>query len=462
MKKFCYYIILILCLAFAAESAFAQAQAVEDFKQMREEIVAKQQSTRAEIEELNSRIQKFEERLELADQKYEALYSKYQDLKQLIALQDQKLTELQREQSQIKEEISVTTQSLKEKREELEQLIEEYKQTLGYLYKHGRTSQLALIFSSTSINQMLVRAFYLEKFNDYREQQAEEIRETEKELEQTKAQLEEAQSKNEDVLAEIRQEKQQLAEKKKQQEENVALLRENRDEIKKSLQKFKEQVDNLENTLASYGEKIKEVEQRMKEAQEREIKRRELERQQNLEEAKKIENDVERSREVAKYTEPISKDEIINNTSSEKLEESFAQNKGNLPWPVESRTISEDFGNKRHPVYGTVTANLGIEIVTDSAATVQAVHSGFVIDVRPIPGYGDVVVVKHGRFITAYGNLSQILVRKNDIVEQGDIIGNAGDSDSPKGESLFFLIRENNENLDPEQWLRIEAVSSNT
>lgn len=450
---------LNLCLTFTVSSALGQNRGVQDYQQMRKEIVKKQKNTRAEIQQLNKQIRKFEERFELADKKYEALYEKYQNLKQVIALQDQKISKLESEQAQIWEEIDVTTRLLGQKRQELNQLIENYKKTLGYLYKHGRTSQLALIFSSSSINQMLVRAFYLEKFNDFRERQAEEIQEAEKELEQTKAELEEAKSKNEDVLTEIRDEKEELAKKQQQQEKNVALLRENRDEIKESLKRAQEQYENLENTLASYEEREKEIEEEIKAAQRREVRRRELERQRNLKEAKKIKDDIKRSREVAKYSEPI-EEEVMNSTSSKRLEESFANYKGRLPWPVESRTISEHFGNRRHPVYGTVTPRLGIEIVTDEQASVQVVHDGHVIDITPIPGYGDAIIVKHGRFITAYANLSQILIRKNEIVKQGDIIGISGDEDSPRGESLFFLIRENNENLDPELWLQTEAVSS--
>lgn len=456
MNKFNISIFLLICFMLSIGKVYAQTQAMEDYKEMREKIVKKQENTRAEIEQLNNQIQKFEERLKLADKKYEARYSKYQDLKQLIALQDQKLSELQREQSQIEDEISITTQSLEEKRRELEKLIENYKKTLGYLYKHGRTSQLALIFSSSSINQMLVRAFYLEKFNDYREQQAEEIRETEKELEETKAQLEEAQSKNEKVLAEIRQEKQELAEKKKQQEQNVALLRENREEIKEKLQEIQQQKEDLNNTLSELISKEEEI----RKAQERRLQKLEEERKKKLAAAKEIENDAKRTEEVEKYSEPVKIGNFMDSEKMEEVEKEFSQNKGNLPWPVDSRTISEHFGNRRHPVYGTVTPNLGIEIVTEPQASVSVVHEGYVIDIRPIPGYGDVVVVKHGRFITAYGNLSQIMVRKSEILEQGDVIGLAGDSDSPKGESLFFLVRENNENLDPEHWLRMEPVSS--
>lgn len=457
MKKVCRSITLLLCFFFATGTAFSQEEVIQDFKQMREEIIEQQKNTRAEIEQLNSQIQKFEERLQQADQKYEALFSKYNNLKKLIALQDQKISKLEQEQSQIEKEISITTQSLEEKQEELKRLIENYKKTLGYLYKHGRTSQLALIFSSSSINQMLVRAFYLEKFNNYREQQAEQIRQTQKALVQTKKEQEEARAKNEKVLLEIRREKQQLAEKEKQQEKNVALLRENRNEIRSKLQDIQQQKQELNSTLSDLIRREDEI----REAQEQKLLELERERKRKLAAAKKIANDVKRSREVEKYSEPITIRDFMDAEEMEKVETSFAESKGRLPWPVDSRTISEHFGNRRHPVYGTVTPNLGIEIITDPQSSVHAVHAGYVIDIRPIPGYGNVIVVKHGRFITAYGNLSQIMVRKSEILDQGDILGLSGTSESPKGESLFFLIRENNNNLDPEKWLQMETVSDN-
>lgn len=452
MKKRCFPIGLLICFLLVPGIGFGQTEVLQDYQQLQQQIIQKQKNTRAEIAQLNRQIQKYEERLQLADKKYKALFSKFEDLQQLIALQDQKLSKLQSEQSHIEEEITVTTRSLKEKRNELDTLVENYKKTLGYLYKHGRTSQLAMIFSSSSVNQMLVRSFYLEKFNNYREKQAEEIRKTKKELEQNKQQLEEAQAKNRDVLAEIKEEKQKLAEKKKQQEQNVALLRQNRDQIKSQLQEKQQQKQQLNSTLTELVRKDEKIRNA--------LERYEKERKKKLAAAKKIKDDAKRDREVKKYSKPITMKNSLSSERIEEIETQFAKNKGKLPWPVDSHTISEHFGNRRHPVYGTVTPNLGIKIVTDPQASVRAVQPGYVIDIRPIPGYGDVVVLKHGRFITAYGNLSEIMVRKNEILKRGDMIGLSGNSNSPKGESLFFLIRENNDNLDPENWLQMDTVSS--
>ncbi|WP_138431318.1 murein hydrolase activator EnvC family protein [Fodinibius saliphilus] len=443
-----FYILAIFILLLCASTVFAQ-----DYRAMRKKVIEKQEETRNKIQQLSRQIEKYEERIQLADKKYETLYQKYQDLRNLIALQDQKLEKLRDERAQIKEELQITTRSLKEKQDKLEKLVTDHKKTLDYLYKHGRTSQLALIFSSSSINQMLVRSYYLEQFNDFREKQAHQIREAQKELKKTKEQLVEARQKNERTLSKIKQEKKRLAEKRKQQAKNVALLRENKQELKEDQEQTKKKLNSFKKDLSKYIREAKKL-------REKRLKSLEAERKRKLAAAKEIEDETKRAKAVAKYSKPIEKRNFMSSEELKRVEKQFARQKGQLPWPVDSKTVAEHFGTRRHPVYGTKTQNPGIEIVTDPEESVRAVHKGYVIAIQPFQLYGDVVLVKHGRFITAYGNLSQINVHKDQIIQEGDVIGLAGDSFSSQGESLFFLIRENNDFLDPEKWLRSDAVSS--
>ncbi|MEX2463014.1 MAG: peptidoglycan DD-metalloendopeptidase family protein, partial [Balneolaceae bacterium] len=87
-------------------------------------------------------------------------------------------------------------------------------------------------------------------------------------------------------------------------------------------------------------------------------------------------------------------------------------------------------------------------------STVRVVSDGYVFGVQPLQGYGDLVFVNHGTFRTAYGNMSNIFVRKNQVLSQGDVIGLSGDQNSIRGPLLFFLIREGNQMADPERWLQ--------
>jgi len=437
---------VLALLLFMPTLGMAQAQ---EFKEIRQELIEKQENTRAEIEEINDQINTYQERLVMAEERYDRLYRQYEDLKRLIALQDQKINKLETELAHIRDEIEITEKEIVNSETRLDRLIDNYKETLAYVYMHGRSSQLALILSANSFNQMLVRAYYLNKFDQHRQEQARRIRQTREELVETKARLEEAYEKNTSVHDEIQAEKEKLAEKKERQEKNVTLLRRDREQIEDRLAEARQQKQKLDRTLTE----LVVEEERVRKKIEARIQELEAERRRKLAAAKAIEDEAERAEAVARYSEPVTREEYITEETLSDIEQSFASKKGELEWPVNSSTISEHFGMKRHPVYGTLTENLGVEIVTKPKDIVRVVHPGYVVAVQPLPNYGDVVVVKHGKYITAYGNLSQVMVRKNSVLEAGDIIGLSGDQNSAKGETVFFMVREGNRNLNPEAWL---------
>ena len=135
------------------------------------------------------------------------------------------------------------------------------------------------------------------------------------------------------------------------------------------------------------------------------------------------------------------------------FEDQFQNQKGSLPWPVSQGVITKKFGVQVHPVFGTRVNSLGVEISTSGGANVQAVSDGIVVAIQPIQGYGDVVILNHGRYKTAYGNLSELSVRRNQVLSAGDRIGASGTASSSRGEVVFFVVRDGTENVNPEIWL---------
>ena len=116
-------------------------------------------------------------------------------------------------------------------------------------------------------------------------------------------------------------------------------------------------------------------------------------------------------------------------------------------------TVSKKFGITRNPLYGTRTEHPGINIVADPGSEVKAVSDGYVFAIQPTPGFGNTVFVKHGSYFTVYGNLSQINVQNSSIIKAGQIVGLSGTEDSELGETVFFMVRKNNTDLDPQDWL---------
>jgi septal ring factor EnvC (AmiA/AmiB activator) len=127
--------------------------------------------------------------------------------------------------------------------------------------------------------------------------------------------------------------------------------------------------------------------------------------------------------------------------------------KGNLIWPVHGKIIRA-FGlstDKR----GIKLSNSGIDIQSQLGTDVMAAAQGKVIYTSWLRGYGQFVIVDHGRgYYTLYANLSEIMVETGDSVKAGEVIGLVGDSGSLEGAKLHFELRHKKEQLDPSEWLR--------
>jgi septal ring factor EnvC (AmiA/AmiB activator) len=132
-------------------------------------------------------------------------------------------------------------------------------------------------------------------------------------------------------------------------------------------------------------------------------------------------------------------------------ERDFDGLKGSLINPIEGRTIRE-YGRFRHPEFGTVTFNSGIDIEAVAGSPVRAVAKGRVEYVDVLPGYGNCIIINHGNgYYTLYAHADRSLVRQGEKVEAGSVIAEIGiGAESP----FHFEIRKSKEALDPREWLR--------
>lgn len=131
------------------------------------------------------------------------------------------------------------------------------------------------------------------------------------------------------------------------------------------------------------------------------------------------------------------------------------EHKGKLPWPINGKIITR-FGPEKHPKFNTITVNNGIEIApSGNDKTIKAVHGGRVVFADYFQGYGNLIIIDHGLFYyTLYGHCSSFVVQKGDLVQPGQPIAVVGDSDSIKGDCLYFEIRYRARAVNPLQWLR--------
>ena len=130
----------------------------------------------------------------------------------------------------------------------------------------------------------------------------------------------------------------------------------------------------------------------------------------------------------------------------------FGKLKGSLIRPVDGK-ITKKYGQDRHPKFGTVTFNNGVNIKAPAGAPIRAVARGKVEFVDWISGYGNCIILNHGDgYYTLYAHTAQIFVRTGQMVSKNEVIAEVGDSGSLNGYECHFEIRKSKQSLDPMQW----------
>ena len=100
----------------------------------------------------------------------------------------------------------------------------------------------------------------------------------------------------------------------------------------------------------------------------------------------------------------------------------------------------------------------GVDLFADVGTAVYAAKSGRVISATQNRGMGKYIIIKHrDNIITIYGHLSNIFVRKNDYLRQGQAIGSVGKTGNARAAGmlphLHFEIRKNGVPFDPLEYI---------
>jgi murein DD-endopeptidase MepM/ murein hydrolase activator NlpD len=118
-----------------------------------------------------------------------------------------------------------------------------------------------------------------------------------------------------------------------------------------------------------------------------------------------------------------------------------------------------------YPVIGRLVANFetivdnapsrGIEIAVPFGTPVKASRTGVVSYVSEcFPGYGGLVLIRHGNYCTLYGFLSEIYVACGSRVRKGEVIGKSGKSPYSGKERLRFRIYDGDTAVNPALFIK--------
>lgn len=143
-------------------------------------------------------------------------------------------------------------------------------------------------------------------------------------------------------------------------------------------------------------------------------------------------------------------------TVDTKQSSSFAKSRGALRRPIDrSSSVASNFGINEHKEYSKVVVNNnGVDFHAPLGANAVAVYPGVVSTIVVMPGYKNVVLVRHGEYLTVYAGIENLSVSKGQQVAAGQTLGSIVAYPGLDNTSrLHFEIRREKEKLNPADWL---------
>lgn len=124
--------------------------------------------------------------------------------------------------------------------------------------------------------------------------------------------------------------------------------------------------------------------------------------------------------------------------------------KKGLPRPV-AGDVQGRFGAQR-PEGGIWR---GIVLRAPAGTPVRAVAAGRVVYAHWLSGFGNILIIDHGRqYLSIYAYNQALLKQVGDVVAQGDVIARVGATGGQVEPGLYFELRHQGAPINPEIWLR--------
>lgn len=311
-------------------------------------------------------------------------------------------------------------------------------------------NDMSFIFSAESFTQGYRRYRYIQEYSRWRERKTAEISSTMAEIDSARSSLEIMKQERREHIARLETERRTLASRRDSTSAIVASLKKEGKSLNRLLEQKRQEARKLDAEL----ERLIAEEQR-KAAEEAERRRRE--------EQAKAQKSTDKSKSESKPAKKGDKS-TAKPPSQPKAGETMPQlsgpflaNKGKLPMPVHGRyTIVSRFGRHKHPELKYVEVdNSGIDIEVAHGTKAHAVFGGRISAIFRQPGYDNIIMIRHGEYLTIYANIASIDVKTGDNVKAGQPLGTiSADSNDNNRSILHFEIRREKQKLDPEQWLR--------
>ena len=380
----------------------------QDYNDQQKKLEAQKLSIQKEIKKINILVSENKK-------KTKTLLDNIEDVELKISVRN-KLIEINNQQSNnLSNQIKNQNNKIYDLEIDLNNLKAEYATIVSNSYKK-RSSKIKLmfLFASRDFNQAFSRFQYFKQYSTFRKDQANKITVTQQNL-----------TSLIDTLENNRKQRQLIV------DENNKIKKELEDEKKMKNSLF----ENLEKTNKNYLAEIRKKEK----------------------ESKLIDNEIQKLIRLA-ISASNNNDSSVNNFAltpeGRIISSNFLSNKGQLPWPLEEGIVTRKFGTQPHPVVRTTTINsTGLMIATYPNSVIKSIFEGEVLSVYGFKGGNPGILIRHGKYISNYQNLSQVFVKKGDKIKAGEEIGIIFTNGISGKAILKFSIFNELKPENPQNWL---------
>ena len=379
----------------------------QNYEARQKKLEAQKTSLTKEISQINSLILD-------SRKKSKNLANELEDIQLKISVRDKLININNSQLNNLTNIIYNQSEQLSDLEKDLIRLKDEYEKIIYSSYKKKSTQmKLMFLFASENINQAFKRFQYFKQYSKYRKKQADKIVLIQTQISQTIDSLQIRKNNKQNIIDENREVKETLTKEK---------------QLQNTL--FKNLLKNQKNYALEINEKEKQT--------------------------RLIDNEIQKLIRLA-----IAESNKNNNSTNFALtpegrliSTNFQSNKGRLPWPLKQGVVVRRFGTQPHPVVRTTTINSnGISLATSPNSVAYSVFDGEVLSVYGFSGGNPGVLIRHGKYISNYQNLSSIFVKKGDKINANDEIGIVFTNESTGKTVLKFNIFNELKPENPTIWL---------
>tara|TARA_B100000029_G_scaffold109779_1_gene101333 strand:+ start:3167 stop:4396 length:1230 start_codon:yes stop_codon:yes gene_type:complete len=391
------YKFLFFCVFLFSQSLFPQSK----------------QDLEMQKQELTTEIKKIEKLINQSKNRKRDLLINAENLKFKINLQNDLISNINSQLNIIVNEIERNSKELSKLYDRQKKIKNEYAAMILKTYKHrSMLNKIMFIFSSKDFVQAYKRLQYYKQYARYKDKQIEEIRRNTILIDSTI-----------DGLGKQKTAKQLLIDENQHIKDNLSI-----ENLKQEKILFEIRTDEKRY--------VNQIKQKQK---------------QTIEIDKQIQKIIDEA--IAK-TKNKNLPEFKLSEEAKLISKKFAENKGKLPWPVDKGLVILKYGKQPHPIVKTTTIQSnGVRILTSDNQEVRSIFDGKVYSIIVSKNGSHAVLIQHGNFFSVYKNLSEIYIKKGDLIITKQALGKLSKNKSTGQTILNFSIFKDGSTENPSSWI---------